>query len=76
MDELPSMDPFSHDLDTPQLAEAEIRDDINISSSIPLAPPVTFNKFLTMQVRSYSGMNHAMHFRHTCISHGLTYLPC
>jgi len=51
MEELPSMEPFSHDLETLEVNDVKIRDDINITSSIPLAPPLTFNKFLTMQVR-------------------------
>ena len=52
MDELPSMLPFNHYLDTPQ--EGEIRDNINVTStedSLPLAGALTFDKFLTMQVR-------------------------
>ena len=54
MDELPSMEPFSHDLETEKVDATIIRDGINISSTVedlPLAPPLTFNKFLTMQVR-------------------------
>jgi hypothetical protein len=55
MNGLPSMETFNHDLNTPpQVDENMIRDDINISSTVdndlPLAPPLTFNKFLTMQV--------------------------
>jgi hypothetical protein len=56
MNGLPSMETFNHDLNTPpQVDQNKIRDDINISSTVdnnlPLAPHVTFNKFLTMQVR-------------------------
>eukprot|EP00544_Gedaniella_sp_CCMP2646_P012633 CAMPEP_0202485734 /NCGR_PEP_ID=MMETSP1361-20130828/4498_1 /ASSEMBLY_ACC=CAM_ASM_000849 /TAXON_ID=210615 /ORGANISM="Staurosira complex sp., Strain CCMP2646" /LENGTH=226 /DNA_ID=CAMNT_0049114705 /DNA_START=90 /DNA_END=770 /DNA_ORIENTATION=- len=49
MEELPSMDSFRHDIDPPQVVE--VRDDINVTidDALPLAPPLTFNKFLTMQ---------------------------
>lgn len=52
MEDLPSMEPFAHDIDPPQLVK--VHDDINITidDALPLAPPLTFNKFLTMQVRS------------------------
>lgn len=52
MEELPSMEPFRHDIDPPQVVE--VRDDINVTigDALPLAPPLTFNKFLTMQVRT------------------------
>jgi hypothetical protein len=52
MEELPSMEPFRHDIDPPQVVE--VRNDINVTigDALPLAPPLTFNKFLTMQVRT------------------------
>lgn len=53
MDELPSMLPLSHYLDTPQVGE--LRDNVNMTTSTedspPLAGALTFDKFLTMQVR-------------------------
>lgn len=58
MEELPSMEPFTH-VESPAPAENEtmILDDININATIDsdlkMAPPLTFNKFLTMQVCHY-----------------------
>ena len=54
MQDIPSMEPFAHD--TPKVTTTEIQDGVNITTVVsdddllPLAPPLTFDKFITMQV--------------------------
>jgi hypothetical protein len=58
IEDLPSMAPFEINLDTPEVIESQISDDnddmTNASNStdLPLAGALTFDKFLTMQVRA------------------------